>query len=130
MKKAVITAIAALMCVCFIFSGCTGNFDKSPDQYKKIRWITPDYSFRIYPDNNCKGTYKFNNKKYNIQAKFTGSVVYVYDTDNKNTELFNADWMYEDGNLHIYSINFNKKAYKAFETNYAEFVDLHQEKTK
>jgi hypothetical protein len=130
MKRAVVLAIAVLLCSCFVFSGCTGTYEKSPDQYKKIRWITPDYSFRIYPDNDCKGMYKFNGKKYNIQAKFQGTTVYVYDTDNKNAELFNADWMYEDEMLHIYSINFNSKDYKAFETNYAEFVDLQKEKVK
>lgn len=130
MKRAVIIAIAALMCACFILSGCAGTYDKSPDQYKNVRWITPDYSFRLYPDNGCTGTYKFNDKKYNIKAKFVSDVIYVYDTDNNNTELFNANWMYEKEKLHIYSIVFNTKKYKAFETNYAEFVDLQKEKVK
>lgn len=130
MKKAVVLAVAVLMCACFMFSGCAGNYDKSPDQYKNVRWITPDYSFSIYTNNDCKGVYKFNNKKYNIKAKFVSSAVYIYDTDNKNAELFNADWMYQDGQLHIYGINFNTKKYKEFKTNYAEFVDLQKEKVK
>ncbi len=130
MKRTVAAAVAVIMCLCFALSGCAGNYDKSPDQYKKVRWITPDYSFSIYTDNGCKGIYKFNNKKYNIKAKFGSTAVYVYDTDNKNTELFNADWMYDGDRLHIYGINFNTKKYKEFETNYAEFVDLQKEKIK
>lgn len=128
MKRTVVIAIAALMCVCFVLSGCTGTYEKSPDQYKKVRWITPDYSFSIYPDNDCKGIYKFNGKKYNIKVKFQSGVAYVYDTDNNNKELFNGDWMYDKGYLHIYGIMFNKKDYKDFKTNYAEYVDLQKEK--
>ncbi len=130
MKKTVVIAIAALMCLSFILSGCKSNYDKSPDQYKKIRWITSDYAFKIYPDNGCKGTYKFNDKKYNIQAKFVSDAITVYDTDKKNTELFNGNWMYEKGELVVYAVTFNSKDYKEFETNYGDYVKLHKEKVK
>lgn len=130
MKKMIVIAVAALMCICCVFSGCTGTHDKSPDKFKKIRWITSDYSFCINPEDGCKGFYKFNGRKYNIKAEFKSGVVYIYDTDKKNTELFNGDWSYDKDELYIYGIMFNKKAYKDFETNYAEHVNLHQEKLK
>ncbi len=130
MKKTVATVVAVLLCVCFVLSGCTGSYDKRPDQYKKIRWVSSDYSFRIYPEDGCTGMYKFNNKKYNIKVKFDKDTLTVYDTDNKNTELFNADWMYKDKNLYIYGILFNTKKYKDLKTNYSEYVTLHTEKLK
>ena len=128
MKKTVSMAVTALIFVCLILSGCTGTYDKSPDQIKKARWATPDYSFIINPTDDCKGTYKFDGKKYNIKVEFKNSNLTAFDTDNKNTELFNADWMYEDKDLYIYNISFNTKEYKNFKTNYSEFVTLKKEK--
>lgn len=132
MKKVIALAMAAVICVGVLLSGCTPMYDKSPDQYSKIRWITYDYSFKILPSDGCKGTYKFNDKTYNIKAEFESSRVKVVDTDNKNTELFNGDWTYEknsDGaeQLYIYNISFNTKAYKELDTDYAEHVTLKQE---
>ncbi len=128
MKKTVSIAVTALVFVCVILSGCTGTYDKSPDQIKKARWVTPDYSFIINPTDDCKGSYKFGDTKYNIKVEFKNSNLTVFDTDNKNTELFSADWMYEDKDLYIYNISFNTKDYKDFKTNYSEFVTLKKEK--
>ena len=130
MKKTLITAFCALLCVCFVFSGCTGVNDKKPDQFKNIRWETPDYSFIIYPSDGCKGTYKFNDKKYNIKVDFTNTDLTAYDTDNKNTELFYAQWTYNDEELYIYDISFNTEKYKDFKENYAEYVSLKKAKLK
>ena len=121
MKRLICIAIAAVLIV-GVLASCTGTYDKAPDEYTKIRWAAPDYSFTIYPDKDCTGTYKFDNKIYNIKVEFEGvSSLTVRDTDNKNERLFVADWMYEDGNLYIYNIQFNTKSYKAFKENYAEY---------
>lgn len=133
MKKAIALAIVAVLVVCAVFSGCTPSYDKTPDKYDKIRWITYDYSFCINPTDSCKGFYKFNDKKYNIKVTFESSRLTAVDTDNKDTELFTADWMYEtndSGNqtLYIYNIMFNSKDYKVFESNYAEHATLKMEK--
>lgn len=126
MKKLIAIALAVVIAAAFV--GCTGTYDKSPDEYSKIRWITPDYSFCIKPDDDCKGFYKFNEKKYNIKAQFSGSNVSILDTDSKK-ELFNAQWSYEDNDkLYIYNILFNTKDYKELDENYAEFVRLNKEK--
>lgn len=131
MKKITLILVSALICVCVFLSGCTGTYDKAPNEYSKIRWYAPDYSFIIKPDEDCAGSYKFGEKKYNIKAQFNGSNVSIVDTDNKNTELFNAQWTYEDEDkLYIYNIMFNTKDYKEFESNYSEFVRLNQEKLK
>lgn len=133
MKKAIALTIVAMLCVCAVLSGCTPSYDKTPDKYKKIRWITYDYSFCINPTDDCKGFYKFNDKKYSIKATFESSRLTAVDTDNKDTELFTADWMYEtndSGNqtLYIYNIMFNTKDYKELETNYSEHATLKMEK--
>lgn len=130
MKKLICFAIAVVMAVASL-TGCAGTYDKSPDQYSKIRWYAPDYSFIIKPDEDCTGVYKFDGKTYNIKAVFDGTIVSIVDTSNKNKELFNAQWKYEDENkLYIYNILFNTKDYDEFHKNYAEFVRLNQEKTK
>lgn len=130
MKKTVVIAVCAVLCICCILGGCAGTNSQTPDQFKNIRWETPDYSFIIYPSDGCKGTYKFNDVKYNIKVNFTESDLTVVDTDKKNTELFYAQWTYQDDNLYIYDISFNTKDYKAFETNYAEYVSLQKTKLK
>ena len=133
MKKTVALALALLLCVGAMFSGCTPSYSKSPDQYKEIRWISYDYSFCIKPADDCTGYYTFDGKKYNIKVNFDASHLTAVDTDNNNTELFNADWKYEDNEngdelLYIYNIAFNTKDYEALKTDYAEFVNLKQEK--
>ena len=133
MKKAVALAVVVVLCVCAAFSGCTPTYDKTPDQYSKIRWIAYDYSFCINPADGCKGYYKFNDKKYNIKVSFDASRLTAVDLDNKNTELFTADWLYEKNEndntmLYVYNMMFNIKAYKEFKTDYAEFATLKQEK--
>lgn len=129
MKKVLSLAVIAVLCVSMLLTACTGKYDKKPDEYTKIRWAAPDYSFTIYPDKDCTGVYKFSGKTYNIKVEFEGAAsLTVRDTDNKDTRLFIADWMYDDGNLYIYNIQFNTKDYKAFKENYAEYVTLTKEK--
>lgn len=128
MKKIICLAVALVAALGVILTGCAPAYDKSPDQFSKIRWVAPDYSFRFNPSDDCKGNYNFNDKRYNIKVEFHNSSLSVKDTD-QNKELFFADWKYEDGDkLFVYNITFNTKDYKDFETNYAEFVRLHQEK--
>lgn len=128
MKRLICLAVALVVAVGVVFSGCTPVYDKSPDQYSKIKWVSPDYSFRFNPSDDCKGNYNYKDTKYNIKVEFQNSALTVTDTD-KNKQLFFADWTYEDGEkLYIYNITFNTKDYKELEDNYAEFVRLHQEK--
>ena len=92
-----------------------------------------DGSLVMYHDTVIKAIgqsiYKFDGKTYNIKAEFVGAATLeVRDTGNKDTKLFVADWMYDDGNLYIYNIQFNTKDYKAFKENYAEYVTLYKEK--
>ena len=129
MKRIALIAVATLLCVSMLLTACTGTYDKKPDEYKKIRWAAPDYSFIIYPDKDCTGTYKFDDTTYNIKAEFEGaSTLVVRDTGNKNERLFIADWMYDDGDLYIYNMQFNTQDYKKFKENYAEYVTLRKEK--
>jgi hypothetical protein len=128
MKRILCVSIAILIVVSLLCAGCTPIYDKSPDQYGKVRWYVPDYSFRFTTSDNCKGTYKFGDTKYNIQVKFDGAFVTVTDTD-KNKEIFNGDWTYEkEERLYIYNISYNTKDYKEFEKNFAEFYTLNKEK--
>lgn len=132
MKKSIAMALAVILCLSVVLCGCAKKFDKSPDQFEGIRWITYDYSFCINPADDCKGFYKFGDTKYNIQVKFESSRFAAVDTDKGDTELFNGDWTYEKDNsgkeqLYLYNIRFNKDNYEAFEKNYAEFVTLKQE---
>lgn len=133
MKKTIAVFVAALICLSAVLCGCSPQYDKSPDQYNDIRWITYDYSFCINPKDGCKGYYNFKDKKYNIKVTFDSSRLTAVDTDNSNTELFNADWSYETNDagkqtLYVYNISFNKKDYEEFENNLAEYVTLKQEK--
>ncbi|MBR1730983.1 MAG: hypothetical protein IJ725_00920 [Ruminococcus sp.] len=129
MKRIVSIAVIAVLCMSMLLTACTGTYDKAPDEYTKIRWAAPDYSFTIYPDNDCTGIYKFQDTTYNIKVEFEGAAsLTVRDTGNKDTRLFVADWMYDDGDLYIYNIQFNTKDYKAFKENYAEYVTLGKEK--
>ncbi len=132
MKKTVAMLFVAVLCITALACGCSPGYDKSPAEYKNIRWISYDYSFCIKPDDDCKGFYTFNDKKYNIKVTFDGSTLTATDTD-KNKELFNADWMYEKGandkeTLYIHNIAFNKSDYKEMENNLAEYVTLKQDK--
>lgn len=128
MKRIVCISIALILVLSAALTGCKPTYNKSPDQYSKVRWYAPDYSFRFTTSDDCKGTYKFGDNKYNIQVKFDGSFVYVTDTD-KNKELFNADWTYEDDErLYIYNITYNTKDYKELKDNYAEYVTMSKEK--
>ena len=132
MKKSIAMALAVILCLSVVLCGCAKKFDKSPDQFEGIRWITYDYSFCINPADDCKGYYKFGDTKYNIQVKFESSRFTEVDTDKSEAELFNGDWTYEKDNsgkeqLYLYNIKFNKDDYEAFEKNYAEFVTLKQE---
>ena len=129
MKKTALIAVALILCISLFMTACTGTYDKAPYEYTKIRWASPDYSFTIYPDKDCTGTYRFDDKTYNIKVEFEGaSSLIVRDTDNKDERLFFADWMYDDGDLYIYNIQFNTQKYKVFEENYAEYVTLTKEK--
>ena len=111
-----------------VLGGCAPAFDKSPDKYSGIKWVTPDYSFRFNPSDDCKGNYNFNGTKYNIQVKFDGSHVSVTDAD-KNKELFYGDWLYEDDkHLYIHSITVNTDDFEELKENYSEFYRLNQEK--
>ena len=133
MKKIIALLLALSLCAGILLCGCTPKAEKTPDKYEKIRWISYDYSFCINPSDDCKGYYKFGDKKYNIQVTFESTRVTAVDTDNSGKELFNGDWMYEkndDGEdtLFIHNISFNTKDYSDLKTNYAEFVTLRQEK--
>lgn len=128
MKRVICISVAVIIALSALMVGCSPTYDKSPDQYSKVRWYTPDYSFRFTTSDDCKGTYKFGDKKYNVKVEFDGSWVTVTDID-KNKELFNGDWTYEENErLYIYNINFNTKDYKELEDNYAEHVTLNKEK--
>ena len=132
MKKSIAMALAVILCLSVVLCGCAKKFDKSPNQFEGIRWITYDYSFSINPVDDCKGFYKFDDTKYNIQVKFESSRFTAVDTDKSEAELFNGDWTYEKDSsgkeqLYLYNIKFNKDDYEAFEKNYAEFVTLKQE---
>lgn len=131
MKKTGALALAVIMLIGAVMCGCSPRYEKSPDRYEGIRWITYDYSFCINPADDCAGYYKFNDKKYNIKVTFESSRLTAVDTDNGDAELFNGDWMYEgeDENerLYIYNISFNKEDYEEFENNFAEFASLKQE---
>ena len=109
--------------------GCTPSSGKSPAEYEGVKWVTSDYSFRFNPEDECKGNYNYNDVKYNIKVEFSGTKISVKDTGNDDKELFNGEWMYEDGDyLYIHSINYNTSDYEAFEKNFHAFYRLHQEK--
>ena len=128
MKKIICVSIVLLIALSSVFAGCSPTYDKSPDQYNNVTWYAPDYSFKFTTSDDCKGMYKFGDIKYNIKVSFDGSWVTATDTD-KNKELFNADWTYNDENcLYIYNITFNTKDYKELKDNYAEYVTLNKEK--
>ena len=133
MKRIIALAIAAVLCIGVVFAGCAPSFSKSPNEYDDIRWISYDYSFCIRPAEDCTGFYKYNDKKYDIKVSFEGSRLTAVDTGNSNKELFNADWIYENSDtgkqlLYIYNIKFNKDDYEEFKSNFAEYVNLKQEK--
>ena len=127
MKRIICAVAAAVVLVAAVFSGCAPAFDKSPDEYTDIKWVTNDYSFRFNPSDDCKGNYNFRETKYNIKAEFDGSHISVKDTENNN-ELFYGDWMYEDDHLYVHGVTYNTKDYEEFKDNYSEFYTLHQEK--
>ncbi|MCR5653073.1 MAG: hypothetical protein K6F88_04655 [Ruminococcus sp.] len=131
MKKLLCAILIVTICMSMLLVGCVQNTGDKPDSYKGIVWTSSDYSFRFDPEKDCKGVYKFNDKKYNIQLVFDPKMVIAYDTDKNNTQLFNADWKYEEkDNLYLYNISFNTEVYKEMKDNYMEFIMLHQEKSK
>lgn len=130
MKRLLCIALAAVIIVGTMLAGCTPLYDKRPDDYSGIRWITPDYSFRIEPENDCKGKYYYNDKGYEIQAEFATNMVRVICTSDGNKQLFTANWMYEDDNLYIYDISYNTADFKELEDNHNEFYTLRPEELK
>lgn len=130
MKRILYAALAAVLLLSVILCGCAPPVDKTPDKYTDIKWVTPDYSFRFNPDDDCKGNFNFGDTKYNIQVKFEKSHVTVTDID-KDQKLFEGEWMYEDGNhLYIHSVKYNTEDYEEMKKNYSEFFRLHQESLK
>lgn len=128
MKKIICLALAAVLCMSVMLVGCTGSYDKSPAEYTGVRWIAPDYSIRFTPDDGGKGTYYFNEKKYNVRFDFDGDSFTVYDTDKNDTRLFEGDWTYEENErLYLFNISFNKNDYKEMKENYMEFITLRTE---
>ena len=131
MKKLICVLVCALIGISAMLSGCTGSYDKTPAEFNKITWTTPDYSLRFTPDDDCKGIYSFDGEKYEIRIEFDSTRVTAYDSKDEDKVFFWADWMYEEGDyLFIYNIRFNTADYKALEDNYYEFLRLHQEKIK
>ena len=129
MRKLLCVMLAAITLMGVMLAGCVQNTGSKPDSYKGIRWVSSDYSFRFTPDDDCKGVYKFNDKKYNIQLVFAPSTVVAVDKDKNDTQLFDGQWKYEEGGkLYIYDVVFNTKAYKEMEKNFLEFIMLHKEK--
>lgn len=130
MKKLICLVVAFIIALGVALCGCAPVFDKSPDQYSDIKWVTNDYSFRFNPSDDCKGNYNYNKNKYNIQVKFDGSHVSVNDTE-KNKELFYGEWLYEDDDhLYIHGITYNTADYEALKNNFFEYYTLHKEKLK
>lgn len=128
--KRVIIAISAVLLIGVIFAGCVQNSGDKPDSFKGIRWVAPDYSMKFVPQEECKGTLTFDSTKYNVQFVFAPNTVEVLDTDKNNTQLFFADWKYEDdgSRLYIYNIMYNTEKYKEFKDDYVEFIKMNQEK--
>ena len=130
MKIRVIALISAMALLIASLYGCVPVAGTSPAQAENVKWVTPDYSFRFNTADDCKGNFNYKDVKYNIQVKFDGSHVSVMDAD-KNKELFNGEWMYEDGDhLYIHTVMYNTADYEEFKTNYSEFYRLNQEKLK
>ena len=126
--RRIICAWLIVACLGALLVGCTGVPDKRPDEYSGIRWISPDYSIRFTPDDGCKGSYYFNDKKYNLRFEFDSTSVNAYDTDNNDACLFYASWTYEENErLYLYNISFDKEKYKEMKNNYMEFITLKQE---
>lgn len=128
MKRIICITIAFLLVLGTVLAGCAPRYDKTPAEYEGVKWVTPDYSFRFNPTDDCKGNYTYNGTKYNIRVEFANSMFTVTDTD-KDQELFNGDWAYEDGDhLFVYNISYNTDDYEELENDYSEFYRLNQEK--
>ncbi len=133
MKKTVCLLLAVLLCVGAMLTGCTNNAGERPDSYSGIRWISSDYRIRFTPDDGCKGSYYYGDKKYNLRFEFDSSSVIAYDLEKKDengndVRFFWADWSYEDdGKLTLLHISFNKSEYKEIENDKTEFITLKQE---
>ena len=107
MKRILSAALAAVILLSLVLCGCAPAFDKTPAEYEKVKWVTPDYSFRFNTADDCKGNFNYKDVKYNIQV------------------------MYEDGDhLYIHTVMYNTADYEEFKTNYSEFYRLNQEKLK
>ena len=130
MKKVICAAAAVLLTLCVVLGGCAPAYDKAPNEYEGVKWVTPDYSFRFNPSDDCKGNYNYKDTKYNIMVEFENSRFTVTDTD-KDQELFYGDWKYEDGDYRfMYNIVYNTADYEDFESNFSEFYRLNQEAIK
>ncbi len=129
MKKLICILVSALAVVSVVLTGCTGTYDKTPDQFSKITWTTSDYSLRFAPDNDCKGRYTFDGKPYDIRLEFGPTRVTAYDADDADKVFFQASWTYEEEDyLYIYDIKFNTNDYKLLKENFVEFLRLYQDK--
>lgn len=126
MKK----VIGLILCVVVLvgaFAGCTGSSNlETPADYKNVKWTTYDYSFNFKTNDNCKGTFKFDDKEYSVVVSFESSYITVKDNSNGKT-LWDGQWKYNDENLYVYSITYNTTDYKEFEENYQEFFDMKKE---
>ena len=130
MKRILGLTLALVFLAILALGGCAPRADQSPDTYTDIRWVTPDYSFRFNPEDDCKGNYTFNGAKFDVKVKFDGAHVTVTDTA-ADKELFSGEWMYEDGNhLYIHSLHYNTDDYEELKKNYSGFYRLHQEALK
>ena len=130
MKRLICLTFAFLLVLGTVLAGCAQKYDKTPAEFENIKWVTPDYSFRFNPSDDCKGNYNYKDTKYNIKVEFESSRFSVKDLD-KDKELFYGDWSYEDKDyLFMSNIVFNKDDYEDFESNLNAFYRLNQEALK
>jgi hypothetical protein len=122
--------IGLILCVVVLvgaFAGCTGaSSSDSPADYKNVKWTTYDYSFNFKTNDNCKGTFKFDDKEYSVVVSFESSYITVKDNSTGKT-LWDGQWKYNDDNLYVYGITYNTTDYKEFDENYQEFFDMKKE---
>ena len=129
MKRVICITLSLILCISALLTGCVQNVGERPDSFTGVRWISPDYSMRFTPEDDCKGSIYINEVKYNIQLEFESNWLTVYDTGKNNNKLFTADWMYEENErLYIYNISFNKDDYSELKGILIEFITLRKEK--
>ena len=132
MKKTLSCLLILLTLAGVLLSGCTVMYDKAPNEYTEIRWEAYDYSFYFTPSKDCKGKLTLDEKSYEVQVVVEGSHLKALDTGKNNAELFNAEWMYEDGDarLYVYNIMYNTTDYKELKNCRIEFIALKQGKIR